>query len=157
MTQARKVFQEREAKVRRGKIRRFLDKHVYTPNPSLIVRDEGFTLPVEVSATLSWLRCREGQRNAAIAYARTPRQQSDSLLAFAAFLLLDAGRRVEARELAPLIGEEGFLGPFIRAEFATDGQERLRLHRKAQLRTVRYSQQEALRAQRRRFPALGER
>ena len=154
LAKAREVFREKNDTVKRRALRRFLDRHVYSKTPSLILKDEGFELPTSVSATLAWLHCREGNRSKAIAQARPGHLEPSSLVAFAALLLLDEARTDEALELLPTLDEEGFIAPFVRAELVLDAQEKIRFHRMATNRAKTQTQHDAVAAQRARHPAL---
>ena len=157
LSKGRDVFREKNETVKRRKIRRFLDKYVYGKTPALVLRDEGFELPTTISTTLSWLHCREGNFDQAIAYARPSHLSPGPLVAFAALLLVDKGRKKEAMELVPKLGDQGFLAPYMQAELITEFQEKLRFHRMAQIRGGTQAQRDAVSAQRQRYSKLGGR
>jgi hypothetical protein len=157
LERARKVFKETNQSVKRTRVRRFLDAHLYAETPSLLLRDEGFVLPGTVSATLAWLNCREGRFQEAIMYARPVHREPGSLVAFASLLLVERGRLDEAMELQSSLGSTGFLPVFMQSELAKSFQERLRFHRMATLAARTQAQRLALKAQRLRHPALGGR
>ena len=154
LKQARDVFRERNDTIKRRAVRRFLDRHVYSKPPSLVLKDEGFELPASVSTTLAWLRCREGHWKEAIAYARPAHLEPSSLVAFAALILIDKGRMEEASELQPAMTDEGFLSPFVKVELSADKQEKIRYHRMAKLRATNQAQHDAVAIQQRRHSAL---
>lgn len=156
-SEATKVFHPagEEAEVDPKRAQRFLSRHVFGQDALLRIGDEAFEPRPELAAALALTACRAGDRDAAIAVGRAVGgADTAALRAFSALLLLEAGRREEALELLPNLGDDGFLAAWIAAELATDGDARRALHTRAARRVVTPDQQTALREQTRRFDAL---
>lgn len=133
---------------------RFLSRHVLAKDGLLRVGDESFEPRPELAAALAWAACRADLRADALATARRPRGPDGApLRAFAALLLLEQGERAAAADLAPDLTHEGFLGPYVLAELATDPAERQALHALARRHLVTPDQHTALREQALRFEA----
>ncbi|PKN57649.1 MAG: hypothetical protein CVU56_09930 [Deltaproteobacteria bacterium HGW-Deltaproteobacteria-14] len=143
-----------DAEVDPKRAQRFLSRHVFGRDALLRIGDEAFEPRPELAAALALTACRAGDPDAAIAVGRgVGGADTAALRAFSALLLLEAGRRDEALELLPTLGDEGFLAPWIAAELATDADSRRALHTRAARRVVTPDQQTALREQTRRFDA----
>lgn len=143
-----------EDRADKRKIRRFLDAHIMTPTPTLLIVNEGFTLPPTITTTLATLACRLGHPAEAITLARRHALKSPRLTAFAALLLIDQDRPQEARELLPHLGTQGFLAPFVRTELIADPQEKLRFFLMARDRAQSSLQRLASHHQQARHPTL---
>lgn len=132
--------------------RAFLERWVFAPNaPLRIGRDRIEPAPGLASAMLL-AACRGGERDRAIALARTlSGPETRAQRAFAALLLVEDDRREEALELLPELGEDGFVAPFIAAELATDDGARQRLHALAARHVETPDQASAIASQARRF------
>ncbi len=129
--------------------RRFLEAWVFGPNAPLRVGDEGFEPRAELAAVMVHAACFAGRREEGIALARRlTGSEAGSIRAFAALLLLEAGRSEEAREIG--LEGVGFVGAFVKAELAV-GEEKKGLHQKALALAVTPDQFMALDAQRKRL------
>ena len=137
-----------DAEVDPKRAQRFLSRYVFGPDALLRMGDEAFELRPELAAALALSACRAGERDDAVAVGRSAGGADNAALrAFAALLLLDAGRRDEATELVPTLGREGFLAPWIGAELAPDLEQRRLLHAEAARHVVTPDQQTALHEQ----------
>lgn len=112
-----------------GAAQRFLSAHVLAANAPLRVGLDGFEPAPEVAAAMALAACRAGRLDDAIALGRRATlPESGPLRAFAALLLLDRGDRAGALELAPALGAEGFLAPYVAADLALDKTAQADLH-----------------------------
>jgi len=141
-----------DAEVEPKRAQRFLSRYAFGQDALLRIGDEAFEPRPEIAAALALSACRAGDHDAAIAVGRSVGGSDTApLRAFSALLLLEAGRREEAAELLPSLGDEGFLAPWVSAELAPDADTRRRLHGLAARRVVTPDQQVALREQARRM------
>ncbi len=133
--------------------RAFLEAWVFAPIAPLRIGVDRFEPALEVGAMMAMAACRAGLVDEAIAVTRgASGDEAAPLRAFAALLLIEAGRRAEAIELAPTLGEAGFLAPWVRVELTDDPNEKRRLHALAGRQTQTPDQQLAWQIQAGRLP-----
>ncbi|MGM0576975.1 MAG: hypothetical protein ACQEXJ_14720 [Myxococcota bacterium] len=136
----------------RRRAQRFLRRHVLSRHPVLRIGDVGFEPHPGLRAALMWTACRGGKREAALRWGRRASTEDEGpARAFAALLLLEAGRDAEARELRPGLTGDSFLLSWVRAELADTPAERQRHHARADRRTTTHDQHQAVMAQRERL------
>jgi hypothetical protein len=133
--------------------RAFLETWVFAPIAPLRIGVDRFEPALEVAAMMAFAACRGGLIDEAIAVTRgASGGEAAPLRAFAALLLIEAGRRTEALELVPTLGEAGFLAPWVQVELSDDGNEKRRLHALAGRQTQTPDQQLAWQVQAGRLP-----
>lgn len=123
--------------------------------PALVISDDRFEPPAPVWAALIWTACRSGRVTHALKVALRAGRNDPMFAAFAALLLLDAGKRPEAWAFAgDAVTSEtsgGFLVAFVAAEFAATVKDRRRLHAVASRRVSTPDQKQAIVFQEKRF------
>jgi hypothetical protein len=125
---------------------------VLTRTPVLRIGDVGFEPVPGLRAVLLYAACRGGDRESAIRWARRATADDEGAArAFGALLLLEAGRREEARELGPALTGDSFLVAFVQAELADDDDARRAAHAAARRRIGSASASEAIASQARRL------
>jgi hypothetical protein len=155
LTQATTVFHDKPRSEwtarEQNKARRYLEKHVLGKHPLLQIGAVGFEPRPGLRAALMYAACRAGRHEDAIRWGRrASRREEAPARAFAALLLLEGGRKSEARELLDVIRGPSFLTAWIRAELNTDPDVRRRHRAAARRRVTTSAQQDAVAAQARR-------
>ena len=149
---AKRVFHPKGRAVNRRKAAQFLQTHVYGKTASLKIGNEGFEPSDGLRAALAYSACMSGKRDAAIIVARgATGSDRGAMAAYAGLLLLESGRVAEAHELNSQLDDMGFLGPWMRAELASDDTVRRTSHALARRRAKGPVQNAAVAAQARRF------
>ena len=142
LDEARRVFHPRGGALDKGQARRFLERHVLGRRPVLRITDTHFRPLGAIQSALVFATCRGGDRATALAQAR--RSDEAGLRAFAALLLLEAGREDEARELLGGGPSGTFLEAWIRAELAPGIDQRRVEHAAAARRASTPAQRAAV-------------
>lgn len=132
--------------------RAFLERWVFAANAPLRLGRDRFEPTVGLASAMMLAGCRGGDRAGVVALGRRlSGPEAAAQRAFAALLMIEDGRRDEALELLPELGEEGFVAPFVAAELATDATQRARLHEVARRHIQTPDQETAWQTQDRRF------
>lgn len=152
LAKAKRVFHDtprRDWTVRdQKKATRYLERNVLGKTPLLQIGTLGFEPQLELRAAMMYAACRAGRNEDAIRWGRrATRREEAPARAFAALLLLDEGRRGEAKELLSVIRGPSFLTAWIRAELVESPKERARQHASARRRVTTGAQQDAVAAQ----------
>lgn len=132
--------------------RAFLERWVFVANAPLRLGRDSVEPAVGLAAAMMLAACRGGDHAAVVALGRRlSGPEAAAQRAFAALLLLEDGRRDEALELLPELGEDGFVAPYVAAELTEDAAERARLHELARRHVQTPDQETAWQTQDRRF------
>lgn len=96
-------------------IQRWLQKHVYTRNPGVLIRADRFTYPAVVWWAWADTACRAERYGEALIALRRLREVRDGsdLNYHEALVLLRLGRTDEARKLVPTAPPDGFMTPYL--------------------------------------------